>query len=73
MSSTTARGIQFEIDIFLKKRKKKKEHFFSFYALGASVSDSSENHRRDTEKMNSGILNIKDEGVAQQLFLFIFH
>lgn len=23
--------------------------------------------------MNSGILNIKDEGVAQQLFLFIFH
>lgn len=38
-----------------------------------SVSESGEKRRRDAEKMNNGVLNIKDEGVAQQLFLFIFH
>lgn len=27
----------------------------------------------DAEKMNNSVLNIKDEGIAQQLFLFIFH
>lgn len=42
-------------------------------ALWVPVSDSGENRRRDAGKMNNGVLNIKDEGVAQQLFLFIFH
>lgn len=42
------------------------------WALWASVSYSSETRRGDSEKMNNGVLNIKDEGVAQQLFLFIF-
>lgn len=37
------------------------------------MSDSGENSRRDVEKMNNDVLNIKNEGVAQQLFLFIFH
>ena len=38
-----------------------------------SVSESGEIRRTDAEKMNNGVLNIKDEGVARQLFLFIFH
>lgn len=33
---------------------------------------SGEGRRTDTEKMNSGILNIKDDRVPQQLLLFIF-
>lgn len=59
---------------------KKKANFSSFcglnqwvWALWASVSHSGENSPRDAEKMNNDVLNIKDEGVAQQLFLFIFH
>lgn len=43
------------------------------WVLWVSVSDSSKNCQWDAEEMNNGVLNIKDEGVAQQLFLFIFH
>lgn len=58
----TSRGIQSNIDIFFLWSTRWE------WALSVCLWTV-----RDAEKMNNGVSNIKDEGVAQQLFLFIFH
>lgn len=48
--------------------------FSSFCGLSEGVSSQSACLTgRAMQRMNDGVLNIKDEEVAQQLFLFIFH
>lgn len=56
------------------KKAPKEEHLLSGVCEHSVClwQRSGEGRRSDTEKMNSGILNIKDDRVPQQLLLFIF-
>lgn len=62
------------LNCFFLKKAPKEEDLLSWVCEHSVClwQRSGEGRRTDTEKMNSGILNIKDDRVPQQLLLFIF-